>query len=407
MNIENLKEITDKASHHCLTAARGIHQTTNYVCLVGETEYDAREAFARSVIEQVMSKFQDLSMRWLNVRMEESVGKDVFRGCGRELELAIAETLGGKAQQQDTYDCPPIAKQRQEAMAQAIQKQQPDKCPVEPPPGYVAMLGKDLPSPVPDDVLFWNHVAKTWSPSGYAGYATVSGGDKRAWYAILAAKDPQPPDWVKDPVKAMECSTQCANFANATARIKELEEKNDQLDHYAHNCDSEIQKLQDAVAMCHDKITAAEERNANQSQMLFRIAEKLGKTQQPGDSTEVILEEIEVLQAKLAATEKRVAELEWRPVSLEPRREDADKDGCVVVLTASLSLGFMRWDTVFRSNTRYWRPAALPKQPTPEEQSRAEFQAWWKQRCANPAEHRTSLEAAMLDAWQTARKEKA
>lgn len=80
----------------------------------------------------------------------------------------------------------------------------------------------------------------------------------------------------------------------------------------------------------------------------------------------------EELQTKLTAAEKRVAELEWRPVSVKPTREDADASGYVVAIIEG-HYSMEQWDDVGRP-FNYWRPAALPKQTTPEEKSRAEFE---------------------------------
>lgn len=102
--------------------------------------------------------------------------------------------------------------------------------------------------------------------------------------------------------------------------------------------------------------------------------------------------------------------LEWRPVSVEPRREDADVDGFVVVLTANLLLGIEKWDRVFRSNVKWWRPVSAPV-ISPEEESRAEFEAearkchWPLHRNPSGSYVEGSTQCGWI-AWQAARKPK-
>lgn len=56
-----------------------------------------------------------------------------------------------------------------------------------PPDGYEVMLGRDLPSPVPDGTQFF--ADNEWSPSNYCGSAALVGTlDQRAWYAIPVQK---------------------------------------------------------------------------------------------------------------------------------------------------------------------------------------------------------------------------
>jgi hypothetical protein len=141
-------------------------------------------------------------------------------------------------------------------------------------------------------------------------------------------KEPQPPDWLKNPLKAMECA-ECPTFLNSVAQIKELESE-------AANHSGELASV---------KMTAmyAERHQAE-------------------------------LQAKIETIEKRVAELEWRPVSVKPMPEDADPGGRVVVTD-----GHDQWGECVDyphnwSKSTHWRPAALPKQPTPDDRRREVFE---------------------------------
>lgn len=65
-----------------------------------------------------------------------------------------------------------------------------DKCPVEPPAGYVAARIQQLPAPIPNGfpVLTWNSTLEVWSKKHPQDGVPV---DQR-WYAIPAPADPDP-----------------------------------------------------------------------------------------------------------------------------------------------------------------------------------------------------------------------
>lgn len=295
MKIENLREITDKASE-AANKENLEHGDGTGVMVIRQSEYKywekdrtAREAMIRSGIEQ-----------WEAMKSEK----------------------------------------------------QPDKCPVEPPAGYVAILGKDLPSPVPKRAMYGGidqYAPWEWQDSIYAGATNTHEGHLQAWYAIPAAKGPQ----------------------DQSARIKELE--------------AEVEKIRRT--------------NVNFTTAIESLSKELDFMATSRNKYRLDAEE---LQTKLAAAEKRVAELEWRQVSVKPTREDADASGYVVAIIEG-HYSMEQWDDVGRP-FNYWRPAALPKQTTPEEKSRAEFEAWWwKENEPSP----DSSKAEAWKGWQAARKERA
>ena len=56
-----------------------------------------------------------------------------------------------------------------------------------PPEGYEVMLGKDLPSPIPKQTMFW--CADEWEVSDYCGYYHLTNeGDKESWYGVPVQK---------------------------------------------------------------------------------------------------------------------------------------------------------------------------------------------------------------------------
>ena len=82
------------------------------------------------------------------------------------------------------------------------------------------------------------------------------------------------------------------------------------------------------------------------------------------------------LAAKLAATETRLGELEWRPVSVKPTLEDADANGNISILLNDGSLSYMAWNCEPCSAIKFWRPAAISQASTTEEIERADFEEW-------------------------------
>ena len=80
------------------------------------------------------------------------------------------------------------------------------------------------------------------------------------------------------------------------------------------------------------------------------------------------------LQSKLNTAEARLKQLEWRPVSMKPTKEDADAWGRIPVtrLGEVLYQYINNWDQL-PSNVTHWRPFAPP---TPSDTDRVEFEKW-------------------------------
>ena len=70
--------------------------------------------------------------------------------------------------------------------------------------------------------------------------------------------------------------------------------------------------------------------------------------------------------------QERLAQLEWRLVSVKPTKDDADSDGYVSVLDEAGELSIWRYDFDFSRRATHWRPASPPPQ-----QVDAEFESWW------------------------------
>lgn len=87
-------------------------------------------------------------------------------------------------------------------------------------------------------------------------------------------------------------------------------------------------------------------------------------------------DEREVNLFKLAAAEKRLSELEWRPVSMKPTREDADINGCVMTYCKRGHFCTQNVGGALVTETIGWLPFPKPLAPTADEVSRAEFEAW-------------------------------
>jgi hypothetical protein len=89
------------------------------------------------------------------------------------------------------------------------------------------------------------------------------------------------------------------------------------------------------------------------------------------------MQRINELENKLAAAEKRLALLEWRPVSVKPTREDADDSGNVEMLRITESGKARRWlnqwGHIGLESGNFWRPFYSPA-PSAEEVERNRFE---------------------------------
>lgn len=95
--------------------------------------------------------------------------------------------------------------------------------------------------------------------------------------------------------------------------------------------------------------------------------------------------------------QERLAQLEWRPVSVKPTKEDADSDGSVCVLDEAGELSIWRYDFNFGRRVTHWRPASPPPQ-----QVDAEFESWYK----TNAIMLTCSKDEALKIWKSARESK-
>jgi hypothetical protein len=99
--------------------------------------------------------------------------------------------------------------------------------------------------------------------------------------------------------------------------------------------------------------------------------------------------------AKLATAEARLAQLEWRPVSVKPTREDGDEKGRIAV-TGGSRLFVAPWNGL-PDGTLGWLPFMPPPQPTAEDKERADFEEWWK---TQPGDFNCGPERFAFLGWQ-------
>jgi hypothetical protein len=169
------------------------------------------------------------------------------------------------------------------------------------------------------------------------------------------------------------------------AFAKQMEEKDAELEIFKRIRDAkiELQAKYDDLQVTMDSVTM----NANWSVELMNKAE-----------------------SKLAAAEKRLAELEWRSMSVKPTRDDGDVNGNVEAITPEgriMLRMFSSWPWDLNHTTAYkvthWRPFALPKRPTAEEIERAEFEAAFPNllKALTPSGMYASKKSqAMWESWQ-------
>lgn len=101
------------------------------------------------------------------------------------------------------------------------------------------------------------------------------------------------------------------------------------------------------------------------------------------------------LEAKLYAAQYRLAQLEWRPVSVKPTKEDADEYGWIQVFKHDSQLGIHQYHNL--NNVAYWQPFAPPPKINTD---RVEFEKWWKGYSFDTSEYNTAFAA-----WKAAREE--
>lgn len=125
--------------------------------------------------------------------------------------------------------------------------------------------------------------------------------------------------------------------------------------------------------------------------------------EQSNQACERLIVERDDLRVELAKRDERLAQLEWRPVSVQPTKEDACDSNLLVVTDGSnITMWMLETWHLLPKHLTHWRAAALP---VVKDEERERFNAWYEARCADPSQHKTQLREAMYDAWQAARKE--
>jgi len=113
---------------------------------------------------------------------------------------------------------------------------------------------------------------------------------------------------------------------------------------------------------------------------------------------------IHELQSKITAAQERLAQLEWRPVSVMPTKEDADPFGnvqvCGITDNNLQSHGLHNIHYPFKDRDTHWRPAALPTILDP---SREEFERFFQERGDG---YMPKTQDALFDLWKAARRTK-
>lgn len=112
----------------------------------------------------------------------------------------------------------------------------------------------------------------------------------------------------------------------------------------------------------------------------------------------------EWIEKQFEDAQARLAQLEWRPVSVKPTKEDADPFGNVQVcgITNGIlqSHGLHSINYPFKDRNTHWRPAALPTIPDP---SREEFERFFQERGDG---YMPKTQDALFDLWKAARRTK-
>jgi len=131
-------------------------------------------------------------------------------------------------------------------------------------------------------------------------------------------------------------------------------------------------------------------------------------------------EEITALNFKLHAEMKfhlaakaRLADLEWRPVSVKPTETDASPRGYVIGLAKDGRARDQHIKGKFAPDIKWWMPFTPPPASDPADEARREFEAWAQakpQLALNQghgafAEYFSSTTQAAWIGWQGARKE--
>lgn len=94
----------------------------------------------------------------------------------------------------------------------------------------------------------------------------------------------------------------------------------------------------------------------------------------------------------------RLAQLEWRPVSVIPTKEDANSFGYLEATDGIHTCHFKYQNYPIASSWTHWRPAALPESPDPIV---AEFTKWWEDQMDDPLPVGS---ATALRIWKAAKK---
>lgn len=157
-----------------------------------------------------------------------------------------------------------------------------------------------------------------------------------------------------------------------------------------------------------EEFAALEERHRETTTLLQECVQKFNLGLGGERIDKLVVEALTESTAKLAAAEKRLGELEWRPVSVKPTAADGDAEGTVFVCSADgKSRGIHKIEWPFSTHVTHWFPFPKLSAPTAEDVSRAEFEkAYLKQ---NPntvgwafqrAVDGSYFQPATLNGWQ-------
>ena len=119
-----------------------------------------------------------------------------------------------------------------------------------------------------------------------------------------------------------------------------------------------------------------------------------------------------MLRAQVEELKKQLASCQWRPVTQKPTKEDAAPNGDVILAVKYTTCGVAWNHPSWKSPLPHWLGwipyphHLLPKQETPEEKNRREFEAYLAT-LPEPSVHREVWKEDHWNTWQAARAGKA
>lgn len=136
-------------------------------------------------------------------------------------------------------------------------------------------------------------------------------------------------------------------------------------------------------------------KNSTLEKRVKELEEKCSKINEVKARANALIATHEKLQSKLTAAQARLDQLEWRPVSVKPTKEDANKFDYLEATDGEHIYHFKYTNFPIRPSWTHWRPFAPPTIP---DQSRVEFENWWKSNGVSGFP-----EATAFDLWKAAR----